>query len=128
MLKLAKKNVPKAKFYRMDMRKLNLRRNSFNAITSMYAIIHVPRKYQPGIFKEFNALLKSKGFLLVSVGRTPLAGEIEENWLGAKMYWSQFGIKKDLQLIRKAGFKVLWHRLVGSKNDKCPIVLAQKAS
>ena len=47
VVKLARKNVPGAKFYKMDMRKLKFGAGSFDGITSFYAIIHVPRKIPP---------------------------------------------------------------------------------
>ncbi len=41
------------------------------------------------------------------------------------MYWSQFGLEKNLLLLKKAGFDILWHRFVGPKNDRHPAILAQ---
>ena len=128
MLKLAKNNAPKAKFYRMDMRKLKFPKKSFDAITSFYSIIHVPRKYHYLILRRMNLMLRPKGFLLITVGKTSSEGYTDDNWmrLGSTMYWSHFDIKENLKLIRQAGFRVLWYRIVGPKNDRHPVVLAQK--
>src|SRR3989338_7221214 len=43
MLRLARKNVLKARFLKMDITKLNFNSNSFDGAVSFYAIIHVPR-------------------------------------------------------------------------------------
>ncbi len=70
VVKLARKNVPGAKFYKMDMRKLKFGAGSFDGITSFYAIIHVPRKYHLLVLKEFSTLLKPGGFLLLTMSGT----------------------------------------------------------
>ncbi len=126
MLQLAKRIVPKAKFCKMDMAKMKFPKNSFNAITCFYSIIHVPRKSHPKIIRKFYSILKPKGMLLISVGLTGFESGIEQNWMGAKMFWSQFWKETNLKMIKKAGFRIIWTKPVGSKNDRHLFVLAQK--
>ncbi len=129
MLRLAKKALPKARFYKMDMRRLKLPKDSFDAITCFYAIIHVPRQYHLKVLKGFRRILKPSGLLLISMSTGPAEGTIADwqDW-GAPMYWSQFGKRRNIQLVRKAGFKVLWNRVdsTGPKDDRHLYILAQK--
>ena len=80
-------------------------------------IIHVPRKYHSGIFKKIYRVLKPKGIALISVGGSNLENYIDANWLnwGTRMYWSQFDLGKNLNLLRTSGFKILSWRLSGKK-------------
>jgi len=128
MLKLAKQKAPQAEFHRQDMRDLDFPKESFDAVLALYSIIHVPRKYHSGIFKKINRVLKPKGIALVSVGGSDLENYIDENWMnwGSRMYWSQFDLEKNLDLLRKSGFKIISWRLSGMKGDKHPFVFASK--
>ncbi len=131
MLKLAKKDVPKARFYRMDMRRLRFPKASFDAITCFYAIIHVPKRYHLQVLKSFNAVLGPGGYLLISMGLYASKPEpdIGSDWLGAPMYWSHYGQKKNLELIRSAGFRILWKKAERGpvpKWDRHLYILAQK--
>ncbi len=125
MLKLAKKNVPEARFYNMNMTKLKFPENTFDAITCFYSISHVPRRYHSKILSKFFRLLKPKGFLLISTGLTETKSYVGD-WFGAEMYWSHFDKQTNLKLIKKAKFKIIWHRSVGPKNDRHLFVLTQK--
>ncbi len=126
MLKLAKKNVPTAKFAKMDMTNLEFPNESFEGIVCLYSIIHVPRKFHFKILGKFHKTLKSDGFLLISVGLGDTKEGVEENWLGAKMYWSHFNKETNLKLIKKIGFEIIWSRVIGPRNDKHLFVLAEK--
>jgi ubiquinone/menaquinone biosynthesis C-methylase UbiE len=128
MLKLAKQKVPKAKFRRLDMRNLDFLRESFDAALALYSIIHVPRKYHSGIFVKINQVLKPEGIALISVGGSNLENYVDENWMNwrSRMYWSQFDLEKNLDLLRNAGFKIISWRLSGMKGDKRPFVLVRK--
>lgn len=127
MLKLARKNVPKAKFYKMDMTRIRFASNSFDVITCFYAVTHVPRRYHSKILNKFYKILKPNGYLLISVGMKDTKSWIEENWLGAEMYFSGFDKETNLKLIEKTGFKIIWSRAVGPESDRFLFVLAQKS-
>src|SRR3989344_9006536 len=56
MLELARKNVPKAKFIKMDITKMKFKKNSFDGTVSFYAIIHIPRIYHENIYKKLHRM------------------------------------------------------------------------
>ena len=58
MLKLARKNVPKAVFIEKDMNKLDFAVSSFDGLTAFYSIIHVPKEKHSQLFESFHRILK----------------------------------------------------------------------
>ncbi len=106
-IRLARKNVPRAKFIKADMLEIDFPNNSFDAIVSLYAIIHVPRKYHRKLLEKIWKMLKPGGYLLVTMGVSDLEKAREDNWLGAPMYWSHFDKKRNIDLLRQAGFRLL---------------------
>ena len=127
MLKLAKANSPRSTFIRMDMKGLDLPKESFDGIICLYSIFHVPRRYHLGILKKFSRVLTQGGFLAIHMGWGDWVG-IEENWLGggAPMYWSHYGRGKNLGLIRKARFEIILSKASRQKDGTHLFVLAQK--
>lgn len=126
MIKIAKKNVPEGNFIKQDMLKMNFPENTFNIIVSFFAIIHVPREQHQKILKKMYKLLKKQGILFISMGIEDLETDINNNWLGTKMYWSNFDKETNLKLVKKAGFKILWNKIIGPKNDAFVWILAKK--
>lgn len=117
MIKLAKKNVPKAKFLEMDMTKLKFKTNSFDAVVSFYAIIHVPKEKHVKIYKSLHKILKPNGIALVCVGTCDWE-ETVKDYLGAPMFWSIHAPRKTLELLRGCGFKILWSRVLKLGGEK----------
>ncbi len=89
-IELAKKNVPNATFLCEDMTKLDFPENTFDGITSYYAIIHIPREEHQGLLMNFHKMLKPGGFALLCLGAEHLIDDIDENYLGTRMYWSHY--------------------------------------
>lgn len=67
MIKVAKKNSPKAKFLVMDMRNLNFEKDSFDAIICLATLIHVDDKTALNILEKFDSILKDNGFIIINV-------------------------------------------------------------
>ena len=111
MLKLAKKNVPEAKFFEMDMTKLKFKSNSFEGLVSFYAIIHVPKEKHAKIYKSLHRILKPNGIILITVGTCDWE-ETVDNYLGAPMFWSIINPEKTLKLLKNSGFKILWSKIL----------------
>lgn len=105
MLKLARKNVPKAIFILKDMTELDFEADSFDGLTAFYSIIHVPREKHLSLFQSFHRILKPEGIMLISLGSDEW--EATEDYYGAEMFWSHYSPKKSLQLIKKAGFEII---------------------
>lgn len=125
----ARENVPRARFQCADLTTLDLHSASFDAICCVYALIHVPRDLHARTLRNFARMLKSSGLLFVCMGAEDLPGQ-EEEYLGAPMYWSHYDAATNLQLLRKARFRVVWSRLVTDATDdrsRHLFVLARRA-
>jgi ubiquinone/menaquinone biosynthesis C-methylase UbiE len=129
-IELAQKNVSSAQFVCQDMTKLDFPDDTFDAIVSYYAIIHIPREEHRSLFVNFQRMLKRDGFALLCLGAESLVDDIDENYLGTRMYWSHFDADTYLEMLKVIGFKLVWSRIV--RDETCEggghlFVLAQKS-
>jgi ubiquinone/menaquinone biosynthesis C-methylase UbiE len=112
---LAQKNVPDARFLCEDMTKLEFPDHSFDGITSYYAIIHIPREEHQPLLANFYRMLKPNGIALFCLGAEHLVDDIDENYLGARMYWSHYDTETYLSILKECGFSVLWSKRVSDE-------------
>ena len=106
-LEMATARVPSAHFILADMSSLHFPPASFDGITAIYSLIHVPRVEQPQLLTAIRRWLKPNGtaFLVLGANDTP-SGE-ETDWFGAPMLWSHYDAETNLRMINNAGFIVL---------------------
>ena len=122
----ARRLVPRAQFVCQDMIQVEFPRESFRAIVSLLAIIHVPVEEQPGIFRKLSRFLRPGGHLLATVGTRAWTG-MEDNWHGAPMYWSHADRDTYLAWLREAAFDVLWTRFIPEGDSGHTLLLAKRA-
>lgn len=130
-IELARKNVPSAEFICRDLTQLDLPDETFDAICSYYAIIHIPRAEHEPLLVNFYRLLKPAGLALLCLGAENLVDDVDDNFLGAPMYWSHFDGETYLEMLRRIGFQVIWSKYVpdaGCEGAGHLFVLAQKPS
>jgi ubiquinone/menaquinone biosynthesis C-methylase UbiE len=123
MLRLARKNMPQTTFIRKDMTRLDFADNSFDGLTAFYSIIHVPREKHSLLFKSFNRILKPNGIMIVCMG--PDEWEATENYYGTRMFWSQYSPQKSLQLVKDAGFEVIFEKILERGKERHYWILAR---
>jgi ubiquinone/menaquinone biosynthesis C-methylase UbiE len=116
MLRLAEKNVPKARFIKKDMTELDFKDNSFDGLATFYSIIHVPREKHASLFRSFHRILRPDGIMLVCLG--PDEWEATGEYCGTKMFWSHYGPDKSLQLVTNAGFQTISDRILVRGGEK----------
>lgn len=129
-IRLARQLVPQAHFLCQDITQLTLAENSFDAICSYYAIIHIPRQEHQALLQNFHQMLKPSGWVLLCLGADDLEKDIDEDYLGTRMYWSHYDAETNLNMVKECGFDIIWSRVVA--DDTSPgsahlFVLAQKA-
>ncbi len=125
-LALARQHVPRATFLQQDMIALAVSLQSFDAITCFYALIHVPRDLHARVLANFYRALKPNGFLLLITGNGDLLDDVDE-FFGAEMYWSHFDRATSLQMLRNAGFEIIWDKIVADRpSGSHVLVLARK--
>jgi ubiquinone/menaquinone biosynthesis C-methylase UbiE len=123
MLSLAQKHVPNAEFFKMDMSDMDFSNDSFDGIVSFYAIIHLPKEKHESLFKKFHKILKSQGLMLITLGSSEWE-EIEE-YYGVRMFWSHYGPEKSLELVKKAGFEIMYEEVTERGGEKLFWILAR---
>ncbi|MCJ7804221.1 class I SAM-dependent methyltransferase [Patescibacteria group bacterium] len=124
-IELAKKNVPEGKFYLKDMSLLKRGEYQVDAIVSFYAIFHIPRKNHFELFEKINSFLPKDGLILVTMGSSGWEGT-EDDFHGAKMYWSHYDSEKNRKIIGKAGFDILLDEIDTSGGEKHQIIIGKK--
>jgi len=125
-IELAKKNVPNAKFLCEDMTKLKFLENTFDGICSYYAIIHIPREEHQLLLMNFYHMLKTGGVALLCLGAENLIDDIEEDYLGTRMYWSHYDTDTYLKMLKEYGFALVWSKYIKDGNEGHSFVLVQK--
>ena len=128
-IELARKHVPNASFVCQDMTKLDFPENTFDGICSYYAIIHIPREDHQSLLANFHRMLKPGGLALLCLGAEHLIDDIDEDYLGTRMYWSHYDTETYLKMLDEYGFSILWSKRV--VDETCEgaghlFVLAQK--
>jgi len=127
----ARKNVPNALFMCTDMTQLDLPDESLDGICSYYAIIHIPREVHESLLVNFHRMLRTGGVALLCLGAEDLVDDIDEDYLGARMYWSHYNSDTYLKMLKRGGFTIIWAKLI--KDETCEgakhlFVLAEKKS
>lgn len=128
-IELARQNVPNARFLCKDLTDLHFPQDFFDGVCSYYAIIHIPREEHRALLEKFHYMLNTGGVALLCLGAENLIDDIDENFLGAKMYWSHFDSVTYRKMLKEIGFSLIWSRHV--KDAICEgarhlFVLAQK--
>ncbi len=110
-LRLARANVPGATLVNADFGELELPAESFDAVTALYSIMHVPRDEHRALLGRIAGWLQPGGLFLASlshVGGEDWTGE----WLGVEMFFSGYDAETNRRLVGEAGFELLLDELV----------------
>jgi SAM-dependent methyltransferase len=121
--------VPQARFLCQDITQLDFPNESFDAICCYYAIIHIPRQEHRTLVTNFCRMLKPDGLALLCMGASDLDNDVDESYLGTRMYWSHYDAKTNLALLEQCGFAMVWSRIVADASYPAAahlFVLAQK--
>ncbi|MFA5333541.1 MAG: methyltransferase domain-containing protein [Candidatus Nanoarchaeia archaeon] len=124
-LKIAKNKVPAANFYRMDMRQLSFRNESFDGIWCNGAFLHIPKDENRLTMQEFYRILNSQGvmYLSVKIGNGEKIVE-KDYWKGRKLfvYYSENEI---MDLLKNTGFEII-KTLIRHQNEDWINIFARK--
>jgi SAM-dependent methyltransferase len=107
---LARRNVPRATFIHADMTALAIPPATFDAVCAFYAFGHVPREEHAALLGQIATWLRPGGLLVASFSNDGSAGEIEDDWLGAPMYFSGYDAETNARLVRDAGLQIVTAR------------------
>ncbi len=123
----AKSLVPEATFLHEDITSVNFPSNTFAGIVSFFAIIHIPSKEQQPIFKSIFRWLKPGGYLIVTIGHKAWTG-YDDDWYGARMYWSHADEDTYLNWLQEIGFVIQHRQFLPEGDSGHVLLLAQRPS
>ncbi|MGE5807002.1 MAG: class I SAM-dependent methyltransferase [Ignavibacteria bacterium] len=106
-IEIAQREKPLIKFERGDFSKLDYKDNFFDGVISYYSITDTPKMFIPGIFKEFNRVLKSGGHLLIVVKAGSEEG-FKNDLIGieTEIYFTLFNEYELLEYALDRGFEI----------------------
>lgn len=110
------------------MTSISLPAEGFDAIISLYAVIHVPLKEQHDLFRRMSIWLKRGGWLLCTVGHQEWTGT-EDDWLGVQggtMFWSHTDQRTYRLWLTDLGFQVGENLFIPEGQGGHTALLAQK--
>ncbi|KAL4890576.1 S-adenosyl-L-methionine-dependent methyltransferase [Aspergillus ambiguus] len=105
---LARKRLPPSvKLLHGDMTGLQFPPNTFDAVSAIYTVFHLPRDEQIIMLQRIYDWLKSGGFLLVTFSPHEVIGEYATSYLGGaatRLFWSGWGPEKTREILMEIGF------------------------
>jgi ubiquinone/menaquinone biosynthesis C-methylase UbiE len=108
---LARARLPGATLLSGDFSQLEFGAQTFDAVTALYSIMHVPREGHPALFARIARWLKPGGLLLASLSHVGGPDRTYE-WLGVEMFFSAFDAETNRRLVRGAGFELVLDELL----------------
>jgi SAM-dependent methyltransferase len=111
-IELARHHVPEASFVHADATELDVAAGSLDAVVALYLFSHVPRDEQRDLIARVGTWLKEGGLLLGTFGAGEPGEDVDEDWLGARMYFASLGGDSYLRLLRECGLEPLRDEVV----------------
>jgi SAM-dependent methyltransferase len=111
-IELARHHVPEASFVHADAVELDIAPGSLDAVVALYFFGHLPPHEQPELLRRLAGWLRDGGLLLATFGAGERGEEVDEDWLGAPMYFASLGGDSYLPLLRKSGLEVVREEVV----------------
>lgn len=105
-LELAARNVPEMELVHADATEVEFPPESFDAIACTFLFGHVPRAEQLPLLERMREWLRPGGRILLTLGTAGAADEVEDDWLGAPMFWASFDAATNRELVERACYEI----------------------
>ena len=106
-IELARHHVPEASFVHGDAVDLDVAAGSLDAVVALYFFGHVPAHEQRDLLHRIAGWLTDGGLLLATFGAGEPGENVDEDWLGAPMFFASLGGNSYLPLLREVGLTPL---------------------
>jgi cyclopropane fatty-acyl-phospholipid synthase-like methyltransferase len=106
-IELARHHVPEASFVHADALDLEIAPASLDAVVALYVFGHVPADEQRELISRIAVWLRDGGLLLATFGAGDAGEDVDDDWLGAPMFFASLGGDSYLPLVREVGLDVL---------------------
>jgi SAM-dependent methyltransferase len=111
-IELARHHVPEASFMHADALDLDVAHGSLDAVVALHFFGHVPRQEQRELIGCISLWLREGGLLLATFGAGEPGEDVDEDWLGAPMFFASLGGDSYLPLLRECGLEPLREEIV----------------
>jgi cyclopropane fatty-acyl-phospholipid synthase-like methyltransferase len=108
----ARERVPNATFQKADATGLTFDAGTFDAVVSLYMLGHVPRAEQAPLLSSIASWLRPDGYFLATMGTAGAEDEIEDDWLGAPMFFASFDEAQNEEMLVEAGFELIEAKVI----------------
>lgn len=106
-IELARHHVPEASFVHSDAMELDIAPASFDAVVALFLFGHVPVEEQPGLIARIAFWLRDGGYFLGTFAGGDPGEDVDDDWLGAPMFFASLGRHAYGPLLRDAGLEPL---------------------
>ena len=106
-IELARHHVPEATFLHEDVTALDIAAASFDAVVALFLFGHLPQEEQPELMARVASWLRPGGLFLGTLGGGDSHEEVEEDWLGAPMFFASLGADEYRRLLPRLGFELV---------------------
>lgn len=111
-IELARHHVPEASFVHADATELDIASGSLDAVVALYVFGHIPVDEQRELIGRIALWLDEGGLLLATFGAGDAGEDVDEDWLGAPMFFASLGGDSYLPLLRDCGLEPLREEVV----------------
>jgi SAM-dependent methyltransferase len=111
-IELARHHVPEASFVHADALELDVAADSFDAVVALFVFGHVPADEQRELVGRIAFWLRDGGLLLATFGAGDAGEDVDQDWLGAPMFFASLGGDAYLPLLRDCGLEPLRDEVV----------------
>jgi len=102
-IELARHHVPEASFVHSDVMELEIAPASFDAVVALFLFGHVPAEEQAGLIARIALWLRDGGHFLGTFAAGDPGEDVDDDWLGAPMFFASLGRDAYGPLLREAG-------------------------
>lgn len=108
MIKYAKKLGSKVNFKVMDMKKLNFKDNSFDAVWANASLLHLNKNSISIVLRKIYRMLNKNGLFYLSIKKGKGEGLIsDERYGNIKKFWSFYAKNEIEKLLKKNKFSII---------------------
>jgi len=109
---LARHHVPEASFVHADAVELDVAPGSLDAVVALFFFSHVPVAEQGDLVGRIGSWLKDAGLVLATFAAGEAGEEIDDDWLGAPMFFASLGSEAYPPLLRDSGLEPIRDEVV----------------
>jgi len=106
-LELAARSAPQAQLLLADMLELAFAPDSFDAVVAFYSMTHIPREHHADLLARIVRWARPGGLVLLTMSAADNPGSVDDDWLGAPMYFSHFDSATNRALVQRSGIRIL---------------------